>query len=459
MHSRSLTGPMVIAQMNQIYGIDLKDTATPDPQRLCVQCHSPIAAAFAGKQVVLPFKQENDVPANALTEGVGCVTCHAYTGLPEVGAAALSDFMNDFDNSGTTYYGPLLNPTESPAHLSAKSGTLGNAPETLCINCHNVFFDTNQDGAIVAGEDLILQNTSFEHDEQYRLQRNETCVDCHMPQKANGPAADGPGAPPGVPQDRELHHHGFPGADFPIDDADNDVQLGLREALLKQAATMEVLNTQFVNGQTVTFSVNITNTKAGHNLPTGFAFLRQMWVEVRVIGLMNNVEFATSGVLKAQIDDLCDANTLGDALVNQVQGCIVQSKNQADPQLVNFQTKLVTDIDQAIVSGVPVAVPAPGATETSVPLLASGAVARTRPVDKGNLAPLAPFESRAFGYSFTIPQQQDGIRLEVALKFRGLPPYLMRSLAQREPALAQRLTQNLDKLKPITIAAVGQDLQ
>jgi hypothetical protein len=85
-----------------------------------------------------------------------------------------------------------------------------------------------------------------------------------------------------------------------------------------------------------------------------------------------------------------------------------------------------------------------------------GIVSRIRPIDGANLAPLVPFESRSFNYSFTIPQQPDGILLEVALKFRSLPPYLMRSLAQKEPVLAQRLMQNLDKVKIITLQSFGQ---
>jgi cytochrome c554/c'-like protein len=458
MHSRSLTGPVFMATNNQIYDLDLKNTTAPDPQRMCVQCHSPIYAGFAGAQVVLPFKAEGDVPGCLLQEGVGCVTCHAYVAQPEVGAAGFSDFWNDFDASGLTYYGPLSNPANSPAHKSKRVGVLGTAPETLCINCHNVFLDTNADGKIVAGEDFILQNTSFEHDELYRLQRDETCVDCHMPSKAHGPAADGPGAPPDAPPTRALHHHGFPGADFPIDDADNDVQLGLRQELLQQAAAIEIQNAQLINGTQVTFSVTVTNVRAGHSLPTGFAFLRQLWVEASILDAMTKAELATSGVLKAPTDDLCDASTLQDALQNLVQGCVDQNKNVADPQLVNFQLKLVTDVDQALVNGAPVAVQAPGGQESSIPRVAGGQVARVRPVDGQSLAPLLPFESRSFAYSFTLPQPQAGVALEVALKFRGVVPYLMRALAQREPSLAERLTQNLDKLKPITVAKVVQTL-
>lgn len=458
MHSRSITGPVFTAQSNQSFGLELKDLGSPDPQRVCVQCHSPISAAFAGKQVHLPFTQEGDVPACALEEGVGCVTCHAYTGLPAVGAAGFSDFLNDFDSSGFTYYGPFANPVDSPAHQSAVSPTLGVEPESLCITCHNVFVDTNLDGVITAGEDLILQNTTFEHDVLYLAQRDETCIDCHMPQKPTGAAADGPAAPAGVPKNRNRRSHGFVGADFPLDDLDNDTQLGLRTELLQSAAVLEVANIQLVGGSQLSFDVVITNVKAGHNLPTGFGFLRQMWVEARVLNTMSGLELASSGLLKKLSDDLCDNDTLNDSLQVQVQGCVVQNKNQADAQLVNFQTKLVTDVDPAVVNGVQVAVQAPGATETWAPLLGGGAVARTRQIDQQSLAPLAPFEVRSFAYGFTFPQQQDGIRVEVALKFRSLPPYFLRTLAQKEPVLAQKLTQNLGKLKPITMATFSQDL-
>jgi hypothetical protein len=329
----------------------------------------------------------------------------------------------------------------------------------LCLNCHNVFFDSNQDGNIVFGEDLILQNTSFEHDVLYLAQRDENCVDCHMPKKGNGPVADGPAAPKGVPQNREIRHHGFIGADFPIDDADNDVQLADRIALYQQAANLQVSNAQLVNGTNVSFNVAITNVRAGHNLPTGFAFARQMWVEVKITDELNDAELATSGVLRAETDDLCDGNSLNDQLQNLIQGCIVQNKNQVDPQLVNFQAKLVTDIDRLDVNGVPTAVQAAAGRETAIQIVEGGAVARTRPIDQGNLAPLAPFETRQFGYNFTIPAQQDGVRLSVALKFRSLPPYMIRSMASREPKVAPRLTQNIGKIKTLTMATFTQDLK
>lgn len=460
MHSRALLSPPVVAEGNQLFGLELKDLGSPDPQRLCVQCHSPIASAFAGKQVHLPFTNEGDVPADALTEGVGCVTCHAYTGLPIVGAAGLSDFLNDFDSSGLTYYGPIANPVDSPAHQSALSPTISTAPESLCINCHNVFFDTNLDGQIIAGEDLILQNTSFEHDVQYLAQRDENCVDCHMPKKSKGAVADGPAAPTNAPKNRDRRSHSFAAADYPIDEADNDTQLALRTELLQSAAELQVANIQLVGGTALSFDVTVANVKAGHNLPTGFAFSRQMWVEVRVTNAMNpNIELATSGVLRAGTDDLCDDSTLKDALQNQVQGCIVQNKNQSDLQLVSFQAKLVDEIDQAIVNGVPVAIQAAGGRETWAQFVDGGAVGRFRPIDNANLAPLAPFEQRTFGYNFTIANGQlDDVRLEVALKFRPYPPYFLRTLAQKEPTLAQKLTKSIGNLKIITMKTFAQDI-
>src|SRR6185436_19245952 len=116
-----------------------------------------------------------------------------------------------------------------------------------------------------------------------------------------------------------------------------------RAALLRQAARLDLEPTSVVAaGNTVAFKVSITNVGAGHNLPTGFAFARQMWLEVKVAASDGEV-LLTSGVLGSNTDDLCDASTMDDPvdpLKKHLQKCTV-----SDTQLVNFQTKLVEHIE------------------------------------------------------------------------------------------------------------------
>src|SRR3954468_18117616 len=80
----------------------------------------------------------------------------------------------------------------------------------------------------------------------------------------------------------------------------------------------------------------------GHNLPGGFAFVRQMWLEVSLLDAAGSV-IDGSGRVATAADDLCDSSILDDAqspVRASLKGC-----TKSDPLLVNFQQMLV-DIAQ-----------------------------------------------------------------------------------------------------------------
>jgi hypothetical protein len=237
---------------------------------------------------------------------------------------------------------------------------------------------------------------------------------------------------PGAPV-RTVHDPRFAGVDFPLDEvvAGIDPQKDARRALLQDslggqgsAALLEVQNIVF-DGINLNLQAAITNSNSGHSLPTGFAFMRQMFLEVVVRDIDGN-RLAQSGELQDPANDLCDKDTLTEALGAFVQGC---ANNQPDPQLVNFQTQLVDFV--TLQGGVLVKDPIKG-HETALQLQTGGAVARVRPIDGQSLQPLKPFETRTFGYTFVLPQQDQAIKIAIALKFRNLPPYFLRKLAQAE---------------------------
>jgi hypothetical protein len=153
--------------------------------------------------------------------------------------------------------------------------------------------------------------------------------------------------------------------------------------------------------------------------------MRQMWVEVLVKD-MAGTTLAQSGELQDPSHDLCDADTLHDQLGPIVQGC---DANLPDDQLVNFQTKLVDFVK--LQNGVLIADPEKG-HETWLQFQTGGAIHRIRPIDQQSLAPLKPFEKRTFHYTFTLAPQSQPITVGVTLKFRNLPPYFMRQLADKE---------------------------
>jgi hypothetical protein len=62
---------------------------------------------------------------------------------------------------------------------------------------------------------------------------------------------------------------------------------------MKECATIEIVNTpkQSAPGEDFTFTVRVTNTAAGHKLPTGYGEGRQMWIHVQAVDVQGNVVF------------------------------------------------------------------------------------------------------------------------------------------------------------------------
>jgi hypothetical protein len=455
MHARSITSPLMIAQTNQLFDLELNTVAAPDPQRLCVNCHSPLSTRFA-QQATLPFKVSGCDAPIVPQEGIGCVTCHAYRGEPSPGKASTSAFLADLDlDPGSAYVGPLSDPAPSSFHKSEATPLFSESPEKLCKNCHDVALDLDNNGKIEKGLDLILASTFTEYEAYVKKGGKETCLGCHMPVKpgvTRASEAVGISAP-----DRVVHDHRFVGVNYQLDEvAANDPQRALREALLKDAATLVVSNGALKGSGDLTFDVSITSVKAGHNIPTGFAFLRQMWLDVRVLD-KDQKELLKSGALRTPSDDLCDVTSLTDAVQFFVHGCLT-----SDPQLVNFQLHLINRIDVLKdasntpildLNGEMIPVKPFKAEETWVPLQHGGAVARTRPSDKQVLAPLAPGEARTFGYTFKLAPQEGPVTVAVRLRYRNFPPYIVRKLASRQPPGEVNLRQYLKDLQSVEIAA------
>jgi nitrate/TMAO reductase-like tetraheme cytochrome c subunit len=426
MHSHAATSPVTVAQVNQVLGQEFKFEDDPDPQQFCNNCHGPIPTLIT-KQAGLPFEDARFSPA-ALNEGITCSTCHKYdvNEVPIIGYASDSEFQNNF-NAGPFMFGPFADPLKSSFHESARSDLLADDDDSdrLCGSCHQVGIDLNKDGQLVVGEDFVLQNTFAEYLDYDSKGGAETCVSCHMPVRT-GQAASVPGAPA-----RQIRSHIFLGVDYPLDEVADGVDdlRPARERILSSAGQIDIENVDFAGGVLRSFDVTIENTGTGHNLPSGFAFMRQMWVEARVVDPTGARDFFTSGVLEDESNDLCDLNTLNDPsiLTTEVIGC--DSAEQEDDFLVNFQTKLVDKVE--IVGGQVVATA--GAREHWLQLLDGGAVTRVRPIDGKALAPLKPFEKRTFTYAVGATNVVRGSKIKVRLLFRNLPPYMVRKLGKDQP--------------------------
>jgi len=437
MHAHAMTSPIMIAQNNLVLRNVLAGAQYPDPKRICVNCHGPIGAALTSG-TSLPFSADSALSESALlNEGISCAVCHQWNGTPETASAGLTRFQDGLQPAHK-YFGPFNDPVGNGFHQSEATSTFRN-PEQLCRNCHSVQYDKNGDAQLHRGTDLVLQ-TLFDEWEDYRKHGGQgDCVSCHMPLLNEARAAEYAAIP--FEQDREapprqVHDHSFVGADYPLDDVPAQQALKpARDALLRRAATLTVLqNSLQPSANSLGFSVQVANLGAGHNLPGGFAFVRQMWLEVSLLDAGGSL-LAGSGHVARNTDDLCDSSIL-DNPQNPMRG-FLQGCTRSDPLLVNFQQMLVDNaqIKRAANGtplvdnrGEPLLEPAPGALETAIQTLNAGPTPRVRPFDKKPTTTIVPGEAHAFPYVLALNPGSIVKTLRVRLMFRASPPYFLRAL-------------------------------
>lgn len=440
MHSRALRSPTVIVQANQDLAGPFANTTGPDPQKFCVNCHGPDVAA-ASPQATMP-----PPPSTSWKDGISCLTCHQFDGPPEKGSGGFAGhYQGDGFQvgflQGKTFVGELASPVGNKLHASNSSGQdFSPNPNELCANCHEVWIDYDHDHVVEKGLDLALQTTWDEYKEYKTLGGRETCVSCHMPvvpgltRAADGaqiPAQQYSDAPP-----REVHDHSFVGVDFALDDpAQASASQAARTALLQKAAYFRIdRRSSGFDGNGLGLDVFIANTGTGHDLPSGFAFARQMWIEIVATDGGGRVLFQ-SGVTTQPTDDLCDGDSLfelGNPMRRFFQGC-----PRVDDELVTFQQKLVSlagfqadGSDPFDPAGLTKAFQI--GNETWLQYLHGGVVARQRTFDGTLLANLKPFEERELHYD--LPVGGGGVHVRARLLFRPLPPYFLRALASGQAA-------------------------
>lgn len=458
MHAVALITPMMIAQNNQVMLRELNTAGTPDPKRICVNCHAPSATELAQAEM-LPFG-----PEPAVNHGITCTVCHQMTGPSTSGGGAYTNGAIASLEPGRVMHGPFAGAVGNTYHQSQFNPAMTADASLICQNCHDVNMDRNKSGKIELGHDLVLQSTYQEYMEYRKAGGAYSCTACHMPamrgmtraaESAAIPDQQDVAAPP-----REVHDHSFVGVDYPLEHPGTaDPHRPTRQALLRSAAKFNVTAPTFdAASRTGRVTVSLTNVGAGHNLPSGFAFARQMWVELLVTDKTGKQLVFESGVLRKNTDDLCDRATFDDAqspIRAQMQGCTA-----SDPQLVNFQRKLVDKADilkdgsgQPVVNerGELTPVAAVGASETSIQRVAGNPVARKRPIDGQPMISLPPGQTRSFGYAFKVPAGMNGVNIRARLMFRNLPAYFLRDLAKNQPPNEKPqlapLIQNLDLIE------------
>jgi nitrate/TMAO reductase-like tetraheme cytochrome c subunit len=338
---------------------------TTDMPRVCVGCHAPIATLTGDiDNATTVLSDVGQLRSEASRHGVSCVSCHKLYDVV--------NGVNQFTHCADWYAGTLPDPVPTPAHANHTSPI--HADALVCRSCHNV-------------EGLNHVQVEFTYSEWEELARNDpegnvqTCQGCHM-EAYQGPAAVGGPS-------RTVHRHTFFGGDVafgPFPDAHRQYHGVAR--LLRDAASLEV------EARLDALDVTVRNTFVGHDLPTGSAFDRQVWIEVVVTGA-DGVELVRSGDLDAN-GDLRDAwselDPGGDPYVTRGDSVFRSYLFDADGEpTFDFIGAAVRVVDRTLASG----------------------------------------EERTVTYGFDAPAVPP-LTVEARLLYRAYPPFLLRDLGIAE---------------------------
>jgi len=358
----------------------------------CTGCHSPVGTAEGE-----PGSTTADQRSPTSREGVTCDVCHtAVDHTQPIGNTGLV-----FQTSENVKFGPFSS-SATEGHRNQKSDFLTSA--NFCGSCHEVF---NYPA-------IRLEETFSEYASGPAPEEGATCQGCHMgptpgvvSERTRGPSAKLDGY---IYPDREQVSHRFVGPDysllddFPYPD-DLEASAAAQEELAEQIQVLlensvHIASAQVAgSGSARTLTVALESLTSGHNVPTGFTSERQLWVEVEVTK-DDEVVFSSG-----------DLDSLGD-LRDKHSWEVLAGDIHEDTQLANLQSLnlLRWGGGQDIPAGsLPI-------VDTIFPFDANFIYRRS----------LAPYEKRA--YEWNLFGLEPPYRVDVALNFRNLPPYVLREL-------------------------------
>lgn len=187
--------------------------------------------------------------------GVGCVSCHAAVSLRDTRDALLRIDLT------VPLAGPFGDTDAHGAHGTRGGGLVSDSQ--LCASCHEV-----------SGPALFVETTYSEFVSSPQAAAGMGCIDCHMRELAEEVPLTVLGGPA-----RRGREHGFVGLDPPWNATPADAARASERtrALLQEALELELT---VADGRAV---VSLANVGAAHGVPTGVAFLRDIWVDVTVI--------------------------------------------------------------------------------------------------------------------------------------------------------------------------------
>ncbi len=283
MHSNSWKDPA----FQKLYAMASKET-NGLLDVFCARCHTPIGVL--SNEV---SHGDSSKLSEVSQKGIQCDFCHTVNASTGIGNGAF------VSSPGKMKRGPLKDST-SPYHETSYSDL--HTRSEFCGMCHDVTNPINE---------KPLERTYTEWKESpYNTGDPKTtiyCQDCHMRQKpglaatgaterTNIPGKDASGGP-----DREhIYTHYFAGGNAMLPGilgSGDHNQLAIER--LQNAAKVDIITPEKVkSGEMATIQVKVTNTGAGHKLPTGLTEAREMWLSVSVTDAKGNEVFRSGNLDK-----------------------------------------------------------------------------------------------------------------------------------------------------------------
>ncbi len=298
------------------YYVVLEDLAAKtegEPFRAwCMGCHAP--------QALLSGETRTDEPshlfdkdgaklvadlrdyAHSIDEGTGCLFCHSVTKIEDSGGTSAANASlnvspgdrplypgEDSDIAALRAFADRLIRAKPEMHAASLMHNIKDNSK-LCAACHEEFAPGT--GAYITDTYKEWAESSFNAPGDPA--HNRTCMDCHM--HASVAAIGTPVAgrsTDGGPLEPNVVTHRFVGAQYHLVGLRDSAAAAETIALLKSAAKLSILPRG--GGD---FIVRVTNSGAGHRLPTGVSDFRQMWLAVTAKDPSGNIVLA-SGELDA----------------------------------------------------------------------------------------------------------------------------------------------------------------
>lgn len=254
MHSNAYIDPFYQKEL-QVASEDTEGSI----DEFCLRCHTPIGVT------------SGEAPGGELSEvsreGVQCDICHSVSGNAGIGSASAPFILSP----GNVQRGPLKE-SKSTYHETRYSKL--HTKSEFCGMCHYV---NNSNGVLVDDTYKVWKNSSYSAE-------GTQCQDCHMSPGVTSFESNPGRSASGAPKRDHISLHYFEGANaFVTDILDEETHRRRAIERLKKAAAMNIKSPSNASeNEYVGLEVLVTNSGAGHKIPTGVSEIRQMWLEVSV---------------------------------------------------------------------------------------------------------------------------------------------------------------------------------